>query len=204
MPQHLKCKNITYPNWSKRHSGSWLSLTPSLFPGAFLSHRQCPSVSSWEWVGPSPKPEERAPRIPQSPTGLPATQPTPWQKQGHHTSTNTFLRYLICQNLHSSHIIRFKNVKIHISVTICYSTLWQIIASVFRFYWQTEKSQSPSSKSGNSSPSHHDPLTPGPPGPPGPSTSCLRLVNKAASSADPLGKTSVCVYSKHNSMKIIV
>uniref|UniRef100_A0A8C1AEI8 TLE family member 2, transcriptional corepressor b n=1 Tax=Cyprinus carpio carpio TaxID=630221 RepID=A0A8C1AEI8_CYPCA len=62
----------------------------------------------------------------------------------------------------------------------------------------TEKSQSPSSKSGSSSPSHHDTLTPGPPGPPGPSTSCLRLVNKPASSADPLGKMlSVCVYSKH-------
>uniref|UniRef100_A0A8C1AED5 TLE family member 2, transcriptional corepressor b n=1 Tax=Cyprinus carpio carpio TaxID=630221 RepID=A0A8C1AED5_CYPCA len=61
-----------------------------------------------------------------------------------------------------------------------------------------EKSQSPSSKSGSSSPSHHDTLTPGPPGPPGPSTSCLRLVNKPASSADPLGKMlSVCVYSKH-------
>ncbi|XP_056303554.1 transducin-like enhancer protein 4 isoform X2 [Danio aesculapii] len=55
---------------------------------------------------------------------------------------------------------------------------------------QTEKSQSPSSKSGNSSPSHHDPLTPGPPGPPGPSTSCLRLVNKPASSADPLALRS--------------
>ncbi|KTF89264.1 hypothetical protein cypCar_00008401 [Cyprinus carpio] len=52
---------------------------------------------------------------------------------------------------------------------------------------QTEKSQSPSSKSGNSSPSHHDPLTPGPPGP---STSCLRLVNKPGSSADPLALRS--------------
>ncbi|XP_051979713.1 transducin-like enhancer protein 4 isoform X2 [Xyrauchen texanus] len=52
---------------------------------------------------------------------------------------------------------------------------------------QREKSQSPSSKSGNSSPSHHDPLTPGPPGP---STSCLRLVNKPASSADPLALRS--------------
>ncbi|XP_016395805.1 transducin-like enhancer protein 4 [Sinocyclocheilus rhinocerous] len=52
---------------------------------------------------------------------------------------------------------------------------------------QTEKSQSPSSKSGNSSPSHHDPLTPGPPGP---STSCLRLANKPASSADPLALRS--------------
>uniref|UniRef100_A0A673J2B9 Transducin-like enhancer protein 4 n=1 Tax=Sinocyclocheilus rhinocerous TaxID=307959 RepID=A0A673J2B9_9TELE len=71
-------------------------------------------------------------------------------------------------------------------------------ASVFWFCWQTEKSQSPSSKSGSSSPSHHDTLTPGPPGPPGPSTSCLRLVNKPASSADPLGKMlSVCVYSEH-------
>ncbi|XP_042605034.1 transducin-like enhancer protein 4 [Cyprinus carpio] len=55
---------------------------------------------------------------------------------------------------------------------------------------QTEKSQSPSSKSGSSSPSHHDTLTPGPPGPPGPSTSCLRLVNKPASSADPLALRS--------------
>ncbi|KAF4097738.1 hypothetical protein G5714_021746 [Onychostoma macrolepis] len=52
---------------------------------------------------------------------------------------------------------------------------------------QTEKSQSPSSKSGNSSPSHHEPLTPGPPGP---STSCLRLVNKPASSSDPLALRS--------------
>ncbi|XP_073718397.1 transducin-like enhancer protein 4 isoform X1 [Misgurnus anguillicaudatus] len=52
---------------------------------------------------------------------------------------------------------------------------------------QTEKSQSPSSKSGNSSPSRHDSLTPGPPGP---STSCLRLVNKPASSADPLALRS--------------
>uniref|UniRef100_A0A8C2K5K4 TLE family member 2, transcriptional corepressor b n=1 Tax=Cyprinus carpio TaxID=7962 RepID=A0A8C2K5K4_CYPCA len=60
---------------------------------------------------------------------------------------------------------------------------------------QTEKSQSPSSKSGNSSPSHHDPLTPGPPGP---STSCLRLVNKPGSSADPLGeRLSVCACSHH-------
>uniref|UniRef100_A0A8C1BBN2 TLE family member 2, transcriptional corepressor b n=1 Tax=Cyprinus carpio carpio TaxID=630221 RepID=A0A8C1BBN2_CYPCA len=58
-----------------------------------------------------------------------------------------------------------------------------------------KKSQSPSSKSGNSSPSHHDPLTPGPPGP---STSCLRLVNKPGSSADPLGeRLSVCACSHH-------
>uniref|UniRef100_A0A8C2K667 TLE family member 2, transcriptional corepressor b n=1 Tax=Cyprinus carpio TaxID=7962 RepID=A0A8C2K667_CYPCA len=55
--------------------------------------------------------------------------------------------------------------------------------------------ESPSSKSGNSSPSHHDPLTPGPPGP---STSCLRLVNKPGSSADPLGeRLSVCACSHH-------
>uniref|UniRef100_A0A8C1BEJ4 TLE family member 2, transcriptional corepressor b n=1 Tax=Cyprinus carpio carpio TaxID=630221 RepID=A0A8C1BEJ4_CYPCA len=70
-----------------------------------------------------------------------------------------------------------------------------IITSDFWFCWQTEKSQSPSSKSGNSSPSHHDPLTPGPPGP---STSCLRLVNKPGSSADPLGeRLSVCACSHH-------
>ncbi|TRZ02855.1 hypothetical protein DNTS_026724, partial [Danionella cerebrum] len=52
---------------------------------------------------------------------------------------------------------------------------------------QAEKSHSPISKSSNSSPSHHDPLTPGPPGP---STSCLRLINKPASSADPLALRS--------------
>ena len=54
-----------------------------------------------------------------------------------------------------------------------------------------DKSQSPLSKSGTPSPSHREALTPGAPGAPGapgPSTSCLRLVSKAASSADPLGK----------------
>ncbi|XP_062868394.1 transducin-like enhancer protein 4 isoform X2 [Trichomycterus rosablanca] len=45
---------------------------------------------------------------------------------------------------------------------------------------QSEKCQSPSSKSGSSSPSHRDSLTPGP------STSCLRMVTKPASSADPM------------------
>ncbi|MCJ8737765.1 hypothetical protein PDJAM_G00027810 [Pangasius djambal] len=45
---------------------------------------------------------------------------------------------------------------------------------------QSEKCQSPSSKSGSSSPSHHEALTPGP------STSCLRLVTKPVSSADPM------------------
>lgn len=48
-----------------------------------------------------------------------------------------------------------------------------------------DKSQSPLSKSGTPSPSHREALTPGAPGP---STSCLRLVSKAASSADPLGE----------------
>ncbi|KAI4874901.1 hypothetical protein NFI96_007598 [Prochilodus magdalenae] len=52
---------------------------------------------------------------------------------------------------------------------------------------QAEKCQSPSSKSGSSSPSHREALTPGPPGP---STSCLRLVTKPASSADPLALRS--------------
>lgn len=50
---------------------------------------------------------------------------------------------------------------------------------------QMDKSQSPLSKSGTPSPSHREALTPGAPGP---STSCLRLVSKAASSADPLGE----------------
>ncbi|XP_029987465.1 transducin-like enhancer protein 4 [Sphaeramia orbicularis] len=50
-----------------------------------------------------------------------------------------------------------------------------------------DKSQSPLSKSGTPSPSHREALTPGAPGAPGPSTSCLRLVSKAASAADPLG-----------------
>uniref|UniRef100_A0A8C1BCA9 TLE family member 2, transcriptional corepressor b n=1 Tax=Cyprinus carpio carpio TaxID=630221 RepID=A0A8C1BCA9_CYPCA len=80
------------------------------------------------------------------------------------------------------------------NVTNCFY-IFSIITSDFWFCWQTEKSQSPSSKSGNSSPSHHDPLTPGPPGP---STSCLRLVNKPGSSADPLGeRLSVCACSHH-------
>lgn len=48
-----------------------------------------------------------------------------------------------------------------------------------------DKSQSPLSKSSTPSPSHREALTPGAPGP---STSCLRLVSKAASSADPLGE----------------
>lgn len=54
------------------------------------------------------------------------------------------------------------------------------------------KSQSPLSKSGTPSPSHREALTPGAPGAPGvpgPSTSCLRLVSKAATGADPLGET---------------
>ncbi|KAM9529405.1 transducin-like enhancer protein 4 isoform 6-T6 [Salvelinus alpinus] len=49
---------------------------------------------------------------------------------------------------------------------------------------QVEKSGSSLSKSGTPSPSHHEALTPGPAGP---STSCLRLVSRVASSADPLG-----------------
>lgn len=75
---------------------------------------------------------------------------------------------------------------------------WHLIISrLFTFYLtiielrtvlQTEKCQSPSSKSGSSSPSHREALTPGPPGP---STSCLRLVTKSASAADPLGKTQL-------------
>uniref|UniRef100_A0A3P9HRA1 TLE family member 2, transcriptional corepressor b n=1 Tax=Oryzias latipes TaxID=8090 RepID=A0A3P9HRA1_ORYLA len=52
---------------------------------------------------------------------------------------------------------------------------------------QMEKSQSPLSKSGTPSPSHREAVTPGAPGP---STSCLRLVSKAASSADPLALRS--------------
>ncbi|KAI3368273.1 hypothetical protein L3Q82_007992 [Scortum barcoo] len=58
---------------------------------------------------------------------------------------------------------------------------------------QMDKSQSPLSKSGTPSPSHREALTPGAPGAPGapgPSTSCLRLVSKAASSADPLALRS--------------
>lgn len=58
---------------------------------------------------------------------------------------------------------------------------------------QMDKSQSPLSKSGTPSPSHREALTPGAPGAPGPSTSCLRLVSKAASSADPLGETLLTV-----------
>lgn len=57
---------------------------------------------------------------------------------------------------------------------------------------QMDKSQSPLSKSGTPSPSHREALTPGAPGAPGapgPSTSCLRLVSKAPTSADPLGET---------------
>uniref|UniRef100_A0A674ML40 Transducin-like enhancer protein 4 n=1 Tax=Takifugu rubripes TaxID=31033 RepID=A0A674ML40_TAKRU len=52
---------------------------------------------------------------------------------------------------------------------------------------QMDKSQSPLSKSSTPSPSHREALTPGAPGP---STSCLRLVSKAASSADPLALRS--------------
>uniref|UniRef100_A0A8C9QW39 Transducin-like enhancer protein 4 n=1 Tax=Scleropages formosus TaxID=113540 RepID=A0A8C9QW39_SCLFO len=52
---------------------------------------------------------------------------------------------------------------------------------------QADKSQSPCSKSSTPSPSHREALTPGPPGP---STSCLRLVTKPASSADPLALRS--------------
>ncbi|PWA20856.1 hypothetical protein CCH79_00007197, partial [Gambusia affinis] len=58
---------------------------------------------------------------------------------------------------------------------------------------QMDKSQSPLSKSGTPSPSHREALTPGStgaPGAPGPSTSCLRLVSKAATSADPLALRS--------------
>ncbi|KAL1022968.1 hypothetical protein UPYG_G00034840 [Umbra pygmaea] len=50
-----------------------------------------------------------------------------------------------------------------------------------------DKSGSPLSKSSTPSPSHREALTPGPAGP---STSCLRLVSKAASSADPLALRS--------------
>uniref|UniRef100_A0A4W5QMQ3 TLE family member 2, transcriptional corepressor b n=2 Tax=Salmoninae TaxID=504568 RepID=A0A4W5QMQ3_9TELE len=50
-----------------------------------------------------------------------------------------------------------------------------------------EKSGSPLSKSSTPSPSHREALTPGPAGP---STSCLRLLSKAASSADPLALRS--------------
>ncbi|XP_028977380.2 transducin-like enhancer protein 4 isoform X2 [Esox lucius] len=52
---------------------------------------------------------------------------------------------------------------------------------------QMEKSGSPLSKSSTPSPSHCEALTPGPAGP---STSCLRLVSKAATSADPLALRS--------------
>ncbi|XP_076852787.1 transducin-like enhancer protein 4 isoform X1 [Brachyhypopomus gauderio] len=52
---------------------------------------------------------------------------------------------------------------------------------------QSDKCQSPSSKSGSSSPSHREALTPGAPGP---STSCLRMVTKSAPSADPLALRS--------------
>ncbi|KAM9529401.1 transducin-like enhancer protein 4 isoform 2-T2 [Salvelinus alpinus] len=52
---------------------------------------------------------------------------------------------------------------------------------------QVEKSGSSLSKSGTPSPSHHEALTPGPAGP---STSCLRLVSRVASSADPLALRS--------------
>ncbi|XP_064791277.1 transducin-like enhancer protein 4 isoform X3 [Oncorhynchus masou masou] len=52
---------------------------------------------------------------------------------------------------------------------------------------QMEKSGSPLSKSSTPSPSHREALTPGPAGP---STSCLRLLSKAASSADPLALRS--------------
>uniref|UniRef100_A0A7N5ZRQ5 Groucho/TLE N-terminal Q-rich domain-containing protein n=1 Tax=Anabas testudineus TaxID=64144 RepID=A0A7N5ZRQ5_ANATE len=55
---------------------------------------------------------------------------------------------------------------------------------------EMDKSQSPLSKSGTPSPSHRDALTPGAPGAPGPSTSCLRLVSKAATGADPLALRS--------------
>uniref|UniRef100_A0A8C8CA38 Groucho/TLE N-terminal Q-rich domain-containing protein n=1 Tax=Oncorhynchus tshawytscha TaxID=74940 RepID=A0A8C8CA38_ONCTS len=52
---------------------------------------------------------------------------------------------------------------------------------------QVEKSGSSLSKSSTPSPSHHEALTPGPAGP---STSCLRLVSRAASSTDPLALRS--------------
>ncbi|CAG5861388.1 unnamed protein product, partial [Menidia menidia] len=58
---------------------------------------------------------------------------------------------------------------------------------------QMDKSQSPLSKSSTPSPSRHEALTPGAQGAaggPGPSTSCLRLVNKAAAGADPLALRS--------------
>ncbi|TNN59636.1 Transducin-like enhancer protein 4 [Liparis tanakae] len=55
---------------------------------------------------------------------------------------------------------------------------------------EMDKSQSPLSKSGTPSPSHREAHTPGSSGAPGPSTSCLRLVSKAASSADPLALRS--------------
>lgn len=53
-----------------------------------------------------------------------------------------------------------------------------------------DKSQSPLSKSSTPSPSHREALTPGAAGP---STSCLRLVSKAASSADPLGEQNATI-----------
>lgn len=55
---------------------------------------------------------------------------------------------------------------------------------------QMDKSQSPLSKSSTPSPSHREALTPGAAGP---STSCLRLVSKAASSADPLGEQNATI-----------
>lgn len=55
---------------------------------------------------------------------------------------------------------------------------------------QMDKSQSPLSKSSTPSPSHREALTPGAAGP---STSCLRLVSKAASSADPLGEENATI-----------
>ncbi|KAK1897467.1 Transducin-like enhancer protein 4, partial [Dissostichus eleginoides] len=61
-----------------------------------------------------------------------------------------------------------------------------------------EESQSPLSKSGTPSPSHREALTPGAPGAPGPSTSCLRLVSKAASSADPLAHFGVVSHAGLN------
>ncbi|KAJ4943428.1 hypothetical protein JOQ06_005929, partial [Pogonophryne albipinna] len=57
------------------------------------------------------------------------------------------------------------------------------------------QSQSPLSKSGTPSPSHREALTPGAPGP---STSCLRLVSKAASSADPLAHFGVVSHAGLN------
>lgn len=77
-----------------------------------------------------------------------------------------------------------RHYRCHDRSTMCFICYISCLTSL-----QMDKSQSPLSKSGTPSPSHREALTPGAPGAPGPSTSCLRLVSKAASSADPLGET---------------